>query len=139
VDAEPWAAALGEEWKVAHARVMGEFGLGLLLGQHLTDERARKGARGWGGDQALLVENRAGKTAVLILTEWDTEDEAAKFYEAMQAWFQKRSPKAVPGEKAPEGFSFVQDGEVHALRREGLSVRMIVGLPESEGPKLGGF
>jgi heme-degrading monooxygenase HmoA len=139
VDAEPWAAALGEEWKVAHARGIGEVVLGLLLGQHLTDERARKSARGWGGDQALLVENRAGKTAVLILTEWDTEAEAAKFYEAMQAWFHRRSPKAVPREKDPEGFSLVQDGEVHALRRGGLSVRVIVGLPESEAPKLDGF
>ncbi len=139
VDAAPRAAALGEDWKVAHERVMGEFGLGRLLALHLTDERAQRAALGWGGDEAVLVENRGGKTAVLLLTEWDTEEDAAKFAEAVEAWFLKRNPGAARRETLPEGFSFVEDGEFHALRRTGASVRIILGLPESDAPKLDGF
>jgi len=139
VDAAPWAAALGAGWQVAHKRVMGEFGLGRLLGLHLTDERAHKAALGWGGDEAVLVENRAGKTAVLLLTEWDTEEDAAKFAEAVQAWFEKRNPRAARRDALPERFSFVEDGEFHALRRTGASVRIVLGLPEADAPKIDGF
>lgn len=61
VNAESQAAQLGAQWKVVYKNVLGEFSLGLLLNQHLIDERSRRAASGWGGDQVLLLENTGGK------------------------------------------------------------------------------
>ena len=61
VSAEALAARLGSDWKVAYKNVLGEFSLNLLLSLHLSEERSRRSAAGWGGDQVLLLENSAGQ------------------------------------------------------------------------------
>ena len=139
VNAEVFAAKLGRRWKAVYKNVMGEFSLGLLMSLHLTEERSRRAAAGWGGDQVLLLENEAGKNAVLISTLWDTAGDADKFYAAMNEWFRQRYPKAVRTNETPAGFSIAQDGEFSALRIEGSEVRCILGLPESDAPKPPGF
>jgi hypothetical protein len=139
VHAEAYAAQLGKNWKIAYKNVLGEFSLGLLLNLHLTDERARRAAAGWGGDQVLLLENEAGKDAVLVSTIWDTADDSEKFYAAMDEWFRQHYPKAHRNDESPTGFSIVQDGEYHSLRREEGGVRFVIGLPEADAQKLAGF
>jgi len=139
VNAEALAARLGKSWKVAYKNVMGEFALGLLMSLHLTEERSRRAAAGWGGDQVLLLENEAGKDTVLLSTLWDTAGDAEKFYAAMDEWFRQRYPKAVRTNESPTGFSVVQDGEFNALRLEGAEVRFVLGLPEADAPKPPGF
>jgi len=139
VSAEALAAKLGKNWKVAYKNVLGEFSLGLLLSLHMTDERARRAASGWGGDQVLLLENEQGKNAVLVSTIWDTADDSEKFFAAMDTWFREHYPKAQKTDESPTGFTLIQDGEIHSLRREGAGVRFIVGLPEADAQKLKGF
>jgi len=135
VDAAAKAAKLGAEWKIPYKSVFGEFMLGQLLELHMNNERAKRAAAGWGGDEVLLLENGEGKNAVWIETEWDTTDDAEKFFEAMDDWFQIHFPKA-SRRATPEGFSLIQNGEFSALTREGIGVRIILGLPESESKKL---
>ena len=139
VNAEPLAAPLGAQWKVAYKNGFGEFSLGLLLNLHLIDERSRRAASGWGGDQVLLLENTQGNNAVLISTLWDTENDSEKFYAAMDEWFRRHFPKATRKNEAPAGFSLVENGEFSAVRHEGLFVRILIGLPENDGSKLTGF
>ena len=139
VNAEPQVAPLGAQWKVAYKNVLGEFSLGLLLNQHLIDERSRRAASGWGGDQVLLLENKEGKNAVLISTIWDTENDSEKFYAAMDEWFRLHFPKTTRKNETPTGFSLIQNGEFNALRRAGSSVRILIGLPENDSRKLTGF
>jgi hypothetical protein len=139
VHAEAFADKLGAGWKVTYKNVLGEFSLGLLLNLHLGEERARRAAAGWGGDQVLLLENAAGSDAVLISTIWDTADDAGKFFAAMDEWFRLHYPKAHRTDETEAGFSLVQNGEYHALRRDQAAVRFVIGLPEAEGQKLGGF
>jgi hypothetical protein len=139
VNAEAFTLKLGSDWKVAYKNVLGEFSLNLVLSLHLSEERARRSAAGWGGDQILLLENSAGKNAVLVNTVWDTVEDADEFYQSMQAWFQKKFPTGRKSNETPTGFSLINENEVHALRHEGSEVRFILGLPESEAQKLSGF
>jgi hypothetical protein len=135
VHAEAFAAKLGKEWKIAYKNVLGEFSLGLLLNLHLTGERARRAVIGWGGDQVLLLENEAGRDAVLVSTTWDTLDDSEKFFAAMDEWFRLHYPKASRTDESPTGFSLIQDGEFCSLRREEADVRFIIGLPEADAKK----
>jgi hypothetical protein len=139
VDAAPIVAKLGGGWKVEYKNILGEFSLGLLLSQQLSEEHSRRSAAGWGGDQVLLLENGAGKNAVLVDTVWDNADEAEKFFQSIQAWFLKRYPNAGKSDETPAGFSLTQDKEIHSLRHEGAEVRFIIGLPESDAKLLAGF
>jgi hypothetical protein len=134
--AEELAARLGPNWKVSDKNVLGEFTLGLLMSLHLTEERSRRAASGWGGDQVLLLENDEGKDAVLIGTVWDTAGDAEKFYEAMDEWFRQRYPKTQRSNETPTGFSLIQNGEYHSMQRDGTHVQLIIGLPEADGNRL---
>jgi hypothetical protein len=137
VDAATKAAKLGAEWKIPYKSVFGEFMLGQLLELHMNKDRARRAATGWGGDEVLLLENGAGQNAVWIETEWDTDNDAEKFFAAMDEWFRLRYSKT-SRRSTPEGFSLIQNGEFSALSREGTGVRIVLGLPEADGKKLGG-
>ena len=139
VNAEAVAAKLGGDWKVAYKNVLGEFALNLLLTLHVTEERSKRSAAGWGGDQVLLLENKAGKNAVLVETVWDTVEEADEFFSALQAWFQARFPSGKKSNESATGFYLIQDKEAHALRQEATSVRFVIGLTESDSPKLAKF
>jgi len=135
VNAAAKAAKLGEEWKIPYKSVFGEFMLGQMLELHLNKDRARRAATGWGGDEVLLLQNAAGQNVVWIETEWDTADDAEKFFDAMDEWFRLHYPKA-SRRAAPEGFSLIQNGEFSALSRQGTGVRIIMGLPEADSKKL---
>jgi hypothetical protein len=139
VNAEPLAASLGSSWKVTYKNVLGEFSLSLVLSLYLSEERANRAAAGWGGDQILLLENASGKNAVLVRTVWDTADDADEFFQAMQAWFQHKFPAGHKSEETATRVLITNEKEVHALRQDGSEVRFIIGLPESEAPKLSTF
>jgi hypothetical protein len=139
VKTDALVAKLGKGWKIAYRNVLGEFSLGLLLNLHLTDERSRKAATGWGGDQALLLENESGKDAVLVSTLWDTADDAENFFLAMDEWFRQHYPKTERTNISTTGFTLIKDGEYNSLRREGAAVHFLIGLPESASRKLAGL
>ena len=130
---------LGSNWRAAYKNVLGEFSLGLLLNLHLTDEHSRKAVAGWGGDQILLLENAGGKNAVFVNTTWDTAEDAEKFYEAMDEWFKRHFPEVQKADDTPTGFSVVRGGELSLIRRDGASVRMLIGVPDTEKQKLKDF
>ena len=135
VDAAAKAARLGAEWRASYKSVLGEFMLGQLLELHFNKDRAKRAAAGWGGDEVLLLENGSGQNAVWIETEWDTADDAEKFFDAMDEWFRLHYPKASRS-AATEGFSLIQNGEFNSVSRAGTGVRVIMGLPEAVGKKL---
>lgn len=126
---------LGDKWKRTYTNVLGEFSVFLFLKQYLQEEQAKRAAAGWGGDQITLVEDGT-HDAVFAATTWDTPEDAAEFYSALGDWFQLRYPKSQRNVDAGTGFSLVQGGEYSAVERNGLDVRFVIGLPESEAPKL---
>ena len=125
-------ARLGAGWRIAYQDVLGEFSLGLFLNLHLTEEYSRKAASGWGGDEVVHLENESGGDAVLVNTIWDSEEEAEKFYTAMDAWFLKQFPKGKRKNETATGFSCVDEGKFHEIRRDGRSLYILLGLPESD-------
>jgi hypothetical protein len=134
--AEDLAAKLGSGWKIVYRNVLGEFSLNLLLNLHLSEDRARRSAAGWGGDQILLLENETGKNAVLVHTVWDTEGDAEEFFQAMQAWLQLKYPDVAKSGETAKGFSLLQDKEIHMLQHDGSGVQLVIGLPESDAQRL---
>ena len=136
VNATPLASKLGSDWKIPYKSVLGEFMLGQLLDLHLNKEHAKRAVTGWGGDELLLLENSSGKNAVWIETEWDTLDDAEKFFTAMSEWFRLHYPKAVRNDVKQDGFSLVQNSEFSSLKRSGTIVRILIGLTEADGRKL---
>ena len=139
VNAEADATLLGDNWNIAYKNVLGEFSLGILLNLHLTEERARKSAAGWGGDQLLLLENESDQDAVLLTTVWDTADDADRFFAAMDEWFRRRYPDAARTYELAAGFSISDDGEFNSLLRDGSTVRVLIGFPEEDGRILNEF
>ncbi len=128
-------AKLGTDWEIAYRNVLGEFSLGLLLTLNLNEEHARRSVYGWGGDQVMHLENVAGRDAVLVNTIWDSDEDADKFYLAMEEWFGKRYPDGKKEGKSPTELSLVHEGQYHSMRREGTSIYFIIGLPESDRKK----
>lgn len=128
-------ARLGGDWKIVYQNVLGEFSLGLLLNLELTEEHARKSVTGWGGDQAIHLQDGAGQDAVFVNTIWDTDEDADKFYLAMEEWFRKRYPDVKREGESATAISLVHGGEYHGMQREGTSIHIIIGLPESERGK----
>ena len=88
-------AALGAGFERTATGVLGELGLGPLVGaptpSDLGDVRSQDGARwtndaaaGWGGDRWELWQ-RGNSTVVLLLTVWDTEADAGEFLAGLRA------------------------------------------------------
>ncbi len=127
---------LGPAWKVAYTNVMGEFALDVMLKQQIPEDKARKAAAGWGGDQILLVTDQAGESAVFFSSTWDSPQDADEFYQAMEEWFKARFPQAKRSSNSPDETSLIDRGEYHALRRNENRVDFVVGLPESQSAKL---
>ncbi len=136
VDMEDPSPRLGNGWKVAYKNVLGEFTLFLMLKDLIPEARAKVAAAGWGGDKIYLLEGKNGVTALFGSTIWDTAEDADEFYQAMSDWLQGRFPKARRMEESTSGFALVHSGEFHSLKRDGLRVQYIIGLPESESAKL---
>ena len=87
--------------RVVHANTLGEFETRLLLFHHLQDlDRAARGAGGWDGDRVAVVRTPQGD-AVVWVTVWDTEVDAAEFYDAMSDVVSHRYEGVNPTEPAP--------------------------------------
>lgn len=136
VEIEDPSSRLGDGWKVTYRNVLGEFTLQRLLRTHLAEERSKNAAAGWGGDKVLLVEGKDGAAAVFGLTVWDSPADAEEFYQAMTDWLAAQYPKAKRVDESANGFALVQSAEYHSLKIDGSKVQFVLGLPESESPKL---
>jgi hypothetical protein len=76
------AGALGGSWRTVRSNVLGELGIRVLLEQFSGPEAAAVGAEGWGGDVYAVLEDSGGRVTVAINTLWDSESDAAEFYNA---------------------------------------------------------
>ncbi len=137
VEAEDPTPQLGKDWRITYRNVMGEFSLYLLLKLAMSDEAAKKAASGWGGDQAILIEN-GSSSAVFIDTVWDDKESADRFYGALSEWLQRRFPNAPKVGESENTLGVLSGGEFRSIRRTESQVRLIVGLPQSYADKFVG-
>jgi len=139
VNAEALVPKLGSDWKVVYKNVLGEFSIVQMLNIGLSEERSKRSAAGWGGDQVLLLENGEGKNAVLVDTVWDNPAEATEFFQSMQIWLQQRYPNIAKSDETEKGFSLQHDSEIESIRHEGSNVRFVLNLPASYAAQLKEF
>jgi hypothetical protein len=77
------APSLADYELVVEQDTLGEFVLRLLLADFLEDEtQAEPAAAGWGGDALRVWRDGVGRQSYVLLTVWDTEDDALEFHNA---------------------------------------------------------
>ncbi|HYP53099.1 MAG TPA: hypothetical protein VEQ42_06135, partial [Pyrinomonadaceae bacterium] len=130
------APALGAGWRRTDYDVNGEWGYQKILGEYLTiQDEARRGAAGWAGDRYALYEQaRGGGVLLAQMTVWDTEAEAAEFFEAYErrtALRYKNGEAQVPpnGDTELRRSWRTDEGDVF-LERRGARVAVLEGIPE---------
>jgi hypothetical protein len=79
------SARLGGGWRPATQIGFGELDLRLLLETKLPQATAEAAAAGWDGARLRSFE-RAGRTALVLRTVWDSTAEAAEFCTAATRW-----------------------------------------------------
>lgn len=82
------------EVEIFYGDTLGEFLISVVLSSCLEDRsEAALAARGWGGDRIVLAkQDRADQSANLALWKinWDSEDDAKRFTEALLSGWQRR-------------------------------------------------
>lgn len=79
-----FSAAVSGQWSEVYSDGLGEVDTRILLREFLADrDRADAAAAGWDGDVYRLLEGPDGEALVWV-TRWDTEAEAAEFARAME-------------------------------------------------------
>lgn len=69
--------ALGAGWREIEFNVLGEWFTQLVLAEYINSDRSFEAAEGWGGDVYVALANDAQNTgALLLITQWDTLDDA---------------------------------------------------------------
>jgi Zn-dependent peptidase ImmA (M78 family) len=125
------SASLGKGWRMADHDVQGEWGLYLLLDEFLQEaEASRRATAGWGGDRFALFLGPAKTDVVVALkTAWDTEADAAEFFDAYARRTTRRYGVA-PSEVSEGGRQLWQTKEgVVVVERRGASVVVAEGVP----------
>jgi hypothetical protein len=137
VDLPEIAGLLGKGWARLDYDVNGEWGYFQILDEYLRAEKeSQKAVEGWGGDRFALYENRATREVLVAqLTTWDTDADAAEFFDAYGKRTERRYRSAVADTRAsvPPQMRRVwrTTGEgVVAMERQGRRVAILEGVPE---------
>lgn len=82
VSLPPLTNTLGGGWRWVDGNVLGEFFLQRYLDQQVSASSAAAAADGWGGDRYAVHQNEeSGQIVMVMCTVWDSEDEAAEFWD----------------------------------------------------------
>ncbi len=128
---------LPEAWKKVDDNELGEWYSYLVLAHsrdakyNLPEETAKKAAAGWGGDRYVLFSDPSGKEIVYLMqSEWDTENDAIEFINAMKQYGQKRWGS--PGRKDGNSSLWIgtEDGSVY-IARHGFTTLWLIAPDES--------
>jgi len=82
------ASRLGTGWKISMQDTLGEFLLGVVLGEGGAPD-STEAAAGWGGDRVALLEGPGGEMATVIDTTWDSTQEATEYAKALEPFVTK--------------------------------------------------
>lgn len=131
------APLLGKGWTRLDTDVNGEWSYFQILDEFLRSEReSQQAAAGWGGDRFALYENRAtGQVLLAQLTVWDTEADAAEFFDAYVKRTGRRYTDAIADTRASvptqtrRVWRTTSEGTV-VLERQGARVAILEGVPQ---------
>jgi hypothetical protein len=132
------AGLLGKGWARLDYDVNGEWSYFQILDEYLRAEKeSQQAVAGWGGDRFALYENRANRQVLLAqLTAWDTERDAAEFFDAYVKRTERRYKGAVADTRASVPVATrrvwrTTTGEgMVVMERQGARVAILEGVPE---------
>ncbi len=87
------SSALGSGWRLLDQQEVGEAWLLTMLELRLGAGPSEEAAAGWDGG-LLRSWTDGSRTAVLLRTVWDSEQDAAEFSSAMTDWFDQQAARA---------------------------------------------
>lgn len=127
------AVAPGGEWKELGRNVLGEMQLSVLLRNH----GGKSAAAGWDGDCYAVFENPAHDLALVWLSTWDSEKDAAEF---SRGYLDYQSDRFGFG-SAKSGADTLaltrsRAGAAFALERRGTDVAVVEGFPPETAARL---
>jgi hypothetical protein len=129
---------LGKNWTRLDYDVNGEWSYFQILDEFLRSEKeSQKAVAGWSGDRFALYENNSTRSVLLAqLTAWDTETDAAEFFDAYVRRTERRYKDAiadtrasVPTQTRRVWRTTTGEGTV-VLERQGARVAILEGVPE---------
>jgi hypothetical protein len=137
VDLPELAELLGKNWTRLDYDVNGEWSYFQILDEFLRAEKeSQQASAGWGGDRFALYENRATRQVLLAqLTAWDSEADAAEFFDAYLKRTERRYKDAVADTRASiptqtrRIWRTPAEGLV-VLERQGTRVAILEGVPD---------
>jgi hypothetical protein len=132
IDLGDTLASLGDGWTEYDRTAMGEWYTYLILSQGFNanfriDEAAAKTAStGWGGDEYIfLINETTGKIAFVWLSTWDSQKDAAEFFDSSKEYGSMRwsNPSSQSSTKAY--WSGTPEGEV-GISRKGSYILWVI-------------
>ncbi|MFM8944542.1 MAG: hypothetical protein ACKOI0_04795, partial [Actinomycetota bacterium] len=118
VDVPDLGPALGADWRDLDVQEVGEAWLAELFLERLDGIESARAAAGWGGARYRAWTD-GDAVAVLLITVWDTPEDAEQFAGSMTAWIGAGSSPAAVG--PVDGTSvtvwFASDGDTLAALR----------------------
>jgi hypothetical protein len=132
------APLLGKGWSRVDDDVNGEWGMYLILDEFLkNDETSRRAAAGWGGDRYAVYEGPKGTACVVMLTTWDSKQDASEFFNAYvqrttaRATQQKRTLQSIKAGMTATQRLWRSGKEQTFVEQRGNRVLVIEALPQS--------
>ena len=140
VSIEGLADLAGSGWKQIDHNVHGEFGTLLVLDEFKsTPSRGRRrAAEGWDGDRYFIFENAKGDIAGAWYTAWDSEEDAAEFFDVYSALLQAKHEGAKK-ESAAQKVTFEWEAFRAILERRGQDVLVLDGFDAEVAGRINKF
>ncbi|HEY0074337.1 MAG TPA: hypothetical protein VGB77_09565, partial [Abditibacteriaceae bacterium] len=126
---------LGPGWKLLDHDVNGEFGLQVILKEHLpAPNEAVEAAAGWAGDRYAIYQGSKGARLIAQVTLWDNKNEALEFYKSYRQHANQRLKKEALNRNSAllwkSGSDFIW------LRQRGAKVTILEGVNLNRNPAL---
>jgi hypothetical protein len=108
---------------------LGELEQGILLDQYVGKTRSANLVPHWRGCNFELLENKkAGRVVLLYATEWDSEEQATRYFAAYREVMRKKWNKMTVSSEEPDALIGTGDDGRFELRRKGVIVTSVEGL-----------
>jgi hypothetical protein len=119
-------------WRRLVEGSLGELDLSILLRQWTGAEAAQRVAPGWRGGAYRLLENKAGRTLLLHVTEWSDAETAGEFFRLYRQVLRKKWRRVEVAAETGERFAGNSEEGYFLVRRQGVSVSSLEGLLKLE-------
>ncbi|MDZ4802260.1 MAG: hypothetical protein SGI92_29225 [Bryobacteraceae bacterium] len=125
---KPTLPDLPKGWKKIHESTVGELEHAILIEQYLSKGDATDIAPAWKGGSLALVENKAKQTAMLYASEWDTPENAKRFFDAYIRVLAGKWKKVMVDSDSPAAVTGSGDSVPFSVRLDGTRVTSAEGL-----------